>query len=436
MTEYTHPSSSQPSFDGNVAFVMTSGSPFPGQGYINLSSVPTSGLSANWQKASAAWLNSYFSESPFTPVESMSVVVCSPKYAIEPWIVEFINGSVTLVQRQSRSVGNLDPRQLNISIQDCFGLLPRNPPSIAGYGLSGVSIDMFMLLGLNTSVSDLMTFTPIPEFINRSINIAIPTFVQAYLDNLPFGGSVPPGSELLTPALVLSADLIFIYVITALYAVLSGILFYLFTRPAAEQFTIRSVLRITQNAAPPHTTDVSGGQDVTTKIEQISVAGSDTDDSATATRINKLMGYCPMSVRQDLTTHHLLLKVDSQQPPVPQNPPLERYENMQAGRSRIAWAYTPVLGALLVGFGVTTWRHPYVISLLPLDRKAAFFSALFTWGLGIWRSVSLFAIAYLIRQANSDVSTLDIIWYLWLTCLFFFSGRNGAVCSNATTAIP
>jgi hypothetical protein len=173
LTEYTDPSTGQPSFYGNVAFVITSSGPSSEQSYFNLSSVPTSAVSASWKRATAAWLESYYPQYSITPVESMSVAVCSPNYVIEPWIIEFVNGSVTLIQRQSQGIGNLDPRQLNISIQDCFNLLPQNPPYSGG-----LSVDIFMLLGLTTA-DDGSSFAPTPESLTSNINMAIPTSVQA-----------------------------------------------------------------------------------------------------------------------------------------------------------------------------------------------------------------------------------------------------------------
>src|ERR1700733_10327580 len=75
---YTDPTTGKPSFEGNAAFVVTSGKPSLGSGYFNLSSVPTSTPSANWQAVAAAWRTNQ--TIPFEPVESMSVAVCSPKY--------------------------------------------------------------------------------------------------------------------------------------------------------------------------------------------------------------------------------------------------------------------------------------------------------------------------------------------------------------------
>jgi hypothetical protein len=234
----------------------------------------------------------------------------------------------------------------------------------------------------------------------------------------------------LIPVLVLSAELNFICATAALYALLSAILFHLFTRPAAEQFTVQSVLSVTHKTTAPHTTGISRGKDVAAEIEQASVTEREVDDSATAARINKIMGCYRTTVCEDLTTHHLLLEVDSQQRAVAPNLLLERYENVLARWPLIAWAYAPALGASLVGFGIAIWRRPYVVSHLPLDRNATLLSALFTWGMGVWRSLSLFAISNLTQQGNSDVGPpIDELVIFIAQCLFAFY-RNGAVCSN------
>ena len=101
---------------------MTSGTPFPGTGYFDLSSVPTYNLSASWKSAAAAFKANQ--TLTVMPVNSISVAVCSQKYHIEPWIVELINGTTTLVELQSQALGNLDPTQLQIAITDCFNHLP------------------------------------------------------------------------------------------------------------------------------------------------------------------------------------------------------------------------------------------------------------------------------------------------------------------------
>jgi hypothetical protein len=142
-------------------------------------------------------------------------------------------------------------------------------------------------------------------------------------------------------------------------------------------------------------------------IEEISSTGHDADDPARAARINRSIGGRYTIVREDPTTHYMLLEVDSKQHAAAPNQLLERYENMWAYMPRIAWAFTPALGAMLVAFGIAVARHPHVVTRSPQGTSATFFSALFTWGLGVWRSVSLFAINNLIQQVNSDVSTLD-----------------------------
>lgn len=420
--------------------MVTSGKPGrPGRGSFNLSSVPTSSLSAKWKAVVAAWDVNVITE----PVDAISVAVCSPRYFIEPWIIDFVNGSMVPVQRLSQIVGNLDPRQLNISIQDCFNFLPQAPPILPGFGLPFGDSEMLFPLLFNAT-NNVSSYVPLPSgYLTTSINNAIPDFVQPYLDNFPYGEINPPDSKLLIPALVLSAELKFICATAALYIVLSAILFHLFTRPAAERFTIRSVLSVTRQAstAPttevfrgsdvaanieqissmgqelddsaartasaPHTTDKSRGQDVAAMIEEISTAGCDGDDAERAAQINKSIGDYYTIVHEDPTTHHMLLEIDSKQHVAAPNLLLECYENVRAHMSRIAWAFTPALGATLVAFGIAASRYPHVVSRSPQGSSATFFSALFTWGLGVWRSLSLFAITNLIQQANSDVSILD-----------------------------
>ena len=398
MMGYTDPATGKPSFEGNAAFVVTSGKPSAGSGYFNLSSIPTSTLSASWQAVSASWRANQ--TTPFEPVESMSVAVCSPKYFIEPWMVDLVNGSMTLVELQSRGIGNLDITQLNIAIQDCFKQLPSAPPISLTFGLSIAQLTMLFTIPLNISSPGI----PYPsENVTLSMNVAIPSSLQAYLDNFPFGDFVPLQSKLLVPALVLSAELNFICATAALYALLSVTLLYLFWRPVARPFTIQSVLNATRGAATPHVLDVSRGQAVASMIERISITGNRTDDATTEARINKLIGDRHALICEDLATRNLVLEIDSQKHESAPDLLLERYENVRTRSSGIIWAFTPALGATLVGFGLATWRHPHVISYSPQNVRTTLFSALFTWGLGLWRSLSLVAVSSLILQANSDV---------------------------------
>jgi hypothetical protein len=385
-----------------VAFVVTSGKPSLGSGYFNLSSVPTSTPSANWQAVAAAWRTNQ--TTPFEPVESMSVAVCSPKYFVEPWIIDLVNGSTKLVEMQSQSVGNLDITQLNIAIQDCFKQLPSAPPISLAYGLSIAQLTMLFTVPLDISLPGI----PYPsENVTFSMNVAIPSSVQAYLDNFPFGDFVPPQSKLLVPALVLSAELNFVCATAALYALLSAALLYSFWRPAARPFTIQNVLSVTRKAATAHAHDVARGRGVVSMIERISISGNGMDDATTEARINKLIGNRYTMILEDQATRHLVLEIDSQSHGGTPHQLLERYENVRTHRSRIIWAFTPALGVTLVGFGLAAWRHPHIISHSPQNARATLFSALFTWGLGLWRSLSLIAISALVRQANSDVSIID-----------------------------
>ena len=84
------------------------------------------------------------------------------------------------------------------------------------------------------------------------------------------------------------------------------------------------------------------------------------------------------------------------------------YEHLRTRRSCITWVITPALGALLVYLSIAVWRHPYAISHNPQNMGASVLSALFTWALGLWRTLSLLAVGGLIRQAVSDVSAPDV----------------------------
>jgi hypothetical protein len=427
---YTNPSTGKPSFDGSVAYVVTNSKPLLQNNYFDLSSVPTSTPSASWQAVAAAWRSNQTDH--FEPVDSISAVVCSPKYSIEPWIVDLVNGSMKLVQLQPHRVGNLDPTQLNIAIQDSLYWLPLALPRSLAYGDSIAQLGMLFSIFSNNS----LPIIPYPsKNLTSSINVAIRTSVQAYLDNFPFGNFTPPESKLLFPALVLSADLNLICVTTALYALLLGAILCLFRRPVAIPLTIKNVLSLTREVLPPHVLDVSRGQAVATKIEHIATIGNDKDDSVTETRINKYIGDYYTIVREDPATCCAVLEVDSQQHADSPNMLSMCYENMRTGSSRITWAVTPALGTILVGFGIAATLRPLVASYSPQSTKATLFSALFTWGLGIWRSLSLLAVSSLIQQANSDVSNFNNKSDILAADLLASAVRNGVVSSNAKSCM-
>jgi hypothetical protein len=108
---------------------------------------------------------------------------------------------------------------------------------------------MLFDMPLNT----LLPRIPTPsEKLTAKMNAAFPTFDQTYLDNFPFGNFIPLRSKPLVPALILSAQLHFIFAATVLYALLSGVMFYLFRRTVARSFTITGVLSATQET-DPHT---------------------------------------------------------------------------------------------------------------------------------------------------------------------------------------
>ena len=238
------------------------------------------------------------------------------------------------------------------------------------------------------------------------MNAALPIFIQAYLDNFPFGNFTSPSSQLLVPAVILSAELNFVCATAVLYALLSATLLYLILRPAAKPFDIQSILSTTREVPTAEPLEILRGQTVATQIERIAAAGNDIDDSATEARINKAISDHYAMVREDLAIHYPVLEVDSQRHVVSPYPFLERYANTRTRRSRVIWTFTPAIGATLVGFSLAMWRHPHVVSYSPTNTRATLFTALFTWSLGLWRSLSLLAVTALIRQANSDVSPL------------------------------
>lgn len=401
LSRYSNPSTGKPSFDGVVAFGVTSGKQSPDISYFNLSSVPTAALSPSWQAAAAAWKANQTGPAKPVTADTISVAMCSPKYSIESWIIDLVNGSTRLVQPQLQRVGNLDTTQLNIAIQDSFIRLTFSSPLSVTYGMSVSQLFMLFDMPHNTSLPGI----PKPsEKLTRKMNAAIPTFVQAYLDNFPFGDFVPLQSKLLVPALILSAQLNFICATTALYALLSGVLFYLFRRTVARPFTITSVLSVTRETEP-HTLDAYCGRAVANMAERIAVAGSGVDGAETEARINTIIGDRYTLVREDLVTKHMTLELDSQQRSGVPSPLRERYENIWIRNSRFSWAFTPTMGAMLVALGISVYRHPRVVSKSPQNTTAVLFSALFTWGLGLWRSLSLLAVSSLVRQANSDVSS-------------------------------
>jgi hypothetical protein len=300
-----------------------------------------------------------------------------------------------LVELQAQRVGNLDTTQLNIAIQDCFNQLPSAPPLSLSYGLSIAQLTMLFTIPLNVSSPGI----PYPsENLTFSVNGTIPTSVQAYLDNFPFGNFTPPGLKLLVPALILSAGSNFIYATAALYAVLSVPLLYLFRRPSAKPFTIQNVLSITGEDVTSPALHIIRGQAAAARVEHIATLKSDIDDSATEARINQTIGDHFTTLRKDLATRYPILEINCQQEAVAPTLLLQRYETMQTRTSRIAWVFTPVLGAALVGFGIAIWRHPHVVSHTPQDEKASLVSSrlylLGAWVCGeacrYWQLVALF----------------------------------------------
>jgi hypothetical protein len=188
--------------------------------------------------------------------------------------VELFNGAIKLVELQSQPVGNLDPIQLQIAIQDCFQRFPTAAPVVTNFGIS---------IAITTLLFDVVEATTInipksPTDVSVMVNIMmIPPFVQAYLDNFPFGNFTPLNSKLLTPAVIVSAQLDFICVTAALYALLSMMLLYLFMRPPAQPLTIQSILDATWIV--PGTPDVLRGHAVAAAVEQTAIQGYDRYDA-------------------------------------------------------------------------------------------------------------------------------------------------------------
>jgi hypothetical protein len=170
----------------------------PGSGYFNLSSVPTYTPSASWQAAAAAWRANQ--TELFKLVESISVAVCSPKYTLQPWIVDLVNGSTTPVELQWQNVRNIDPTQLNIAIQDCFNRLPTALPISILFNTSIAQLSMLFTVPTNSSFPGIHYLA---ENLTELMNPALPSFVQAYLDSFPFGNFTPPSPQLLIPAVIL-----------------------------------------------------------------------------------------------------------------------------------------------------------------------------------------------------------------------------------------
>jgi hypothetical protein len=420
LIKYTDPSTGEPSFEGNVAFVVTSSPPQPRNGYFDLSSIPTSVPSASWQALASAWWANQTTLPE--PVEDISVAVCYRNYSIQPWVVDLIDGSAILSKQQSLPVENIDPTQLNIAIQDCFYQLPDAHPISIPYNTSKTQLELLF------NVPDELASSPSVPYssdqLTSSINKAIPISVQAYLDNFPFGNFTPTDSMGIVPALVLSAELKFVYATAALYALLSTALLFLFNRPVAKPLTIQKALSLTGEAVIPHMQHLSRGRALAAEIERIAAISNDADDSATEARINTYIGDHYTIVRGDPANHNNVLETDLQKNTAASSLLLKQYENLRTRGSRIAWVFTPILGAILVVFGITAWRHPLVVSHKSPNSGTTSLFSLFTWCLGLWRSISLLAVSGLIQQGNSDVSTLHVKSILTADCPLLCAGMD------------
>jgi len=323
-------------------------------------------------------------------------MLCSPGYSLEPWIVELVSGTVSLVEKQSKAVGNLDPTQLQIAIQDCFNMLVTTPPVITSFGFSDSLL--VWLFDLNLQIPFIGTPKSSANISLNTNYFALPTSVQAYLDNSPFGKFTPPNSKLLIPAVVFSAQLEFIYITGVLYVLLAVMLLYIFMRSPAQPLTIRNVLKTT--AEVPAIPEVVRGQEAAGVVEQIAFAGYDENEAKMEARVNHTIGDCTAMIRDSFPAHDPFLEINSNYHSIQGKHVLEHYGGMN---TRFAWMLTPGLGAALVGFAIASYMHPHIVGP-PQGMKDVLFSTLFTWGIGLWRSVSLIGINALILWANSDVS--------------------------------
>ncbi|KAF7973884.1 hypothetical protein HWV62_14012 [Athelia sp. TMB] len=357
----------QPSFAGHIIFIASSGTPYPNYGFLNLSSVPTYALSPAWTAAAAAYRAN--NTGIFSPPQYLSAAVCVPNYTIESWKVQMAGSTIQLLERRAERVGNLDALQLQLAIQDSFGMLQEAAPIRSIFGFSIVSFgtlfDSLYPFTIGTPKSD----KNLSVIINEA---AIPSLAQAYLDGFPFGNVTIPGTEHLHAALVLVAQRDFIYATAGLYVLLALVSVYLFARGPAPALDISQVLEATQ---------------------ELGHAGNDTEKES---RVRHVLGNSTVAVQERRGFPTLTLHTSTQV--FTPNAARERIDNLRVSHG---WMVTPALGAGLVALGLDVYLHPRALASATASR-ATLYAAMFTWGIGLWRSASLVGISALLRRANSD----------------------------------
>lgn len=313
-----------------------------------------------------------------------------------------IGSTVELLEQLPQIIGNVDAVQLQLAIQDSFGLLTSSAPIVPAWGFSYTSLSTFF----DCPVDEYLLCPPRPGVaLSNVINaFAIPSLIQAYLDDFPFGNFIPDdGSKRLNPALVLVAQKGFVCLTASLYALLGIVVVFIWGRTPAPALDIRRVLDVTQSADSAHNAYALEGRAVSTAIEQIAHLGRDGNDAEAENRVRHVVGRSTVTFRENNGSEgRPMLTMGTATRVFTPNTWRERIAN--AG-IRYAWISTPALGAALVALGLEVYLHPRIIAS-SLASRATLYAALFTWVIGIWRSASLVAVTALLRRANSDVSRM------------------------------
>lgn len=396
LQSFTDSVSGQPSFAGYLAFVASSGASPPGQlpAYLNLSEVPNYTPSPAWEAVSSAWRGNL--SFAYTPVTAISVAICTPNYTMEAWEIDLANGTLQGIERQRSLVRNLDPTQVQIAITDAFNNLASTPPFNAWYP----SVSTAQLATLFQFPTDEATLGPLSPKSAANITdwmnfIAIPSSVQAYFDQSPFGSVISPDSKVLVPALILTAQLEFMCIVAALYTLLTVALLYMFWRPHAKSLDIQTVLEITRDSQSPRFTSAVSGRAAALMIEN--AAPSEFVDAKRATVITSSVGSYSAMLFPD-QKNHAVLEIC---PPEHDRSVSAVLDGLEGHRLRGFWTFTPMIGAGLVGLGIVGYVRPHNVGSFDPSR-ATLYATLFTWAMGVWRSCALIAISALIRQGNSD----------------------------------
>lgn len=402
LNDHRNATTNQPLFSGNLVFIVSSGTPAPDYGYLNLSTIPTYALSPAWTAVAAAYRANY--TGVFTPPQYLSAVVCTPNITIDPWVIEMAGSTVKLLERHSQRIGNLDPVQLQLAIQDSFGMLPEGAPILSPWGFSLGSLTTFFTCPTYPYlVCDAKPAMDIDHVINT---LAIPSLIQAYLDGFPFGSFIPSRSKHLTAALVLVAQKGFLYAIIGLYALLSIFLVYIFRRIPAPALDIQRVLELTNSIHLDPRAHGLQGRAVATTIERMSHLGHDGNDAEKENRVRHVIGSSTATILEDHgDPSHQTLSLETA---ISAFTPDTRRERIDNARIRYAWMMTPALGAALVALGLEVNFRPHAIASAEGSR-ASLYASMFTWAIGIWRSMSLVGVMALLRRANSDVSTISFL---------------------------